>query len=188
MKVLRSLLFISFLINFIYSEDDDNDDDSKTEYKEENWDPTAFQKIPGITIRQMRDIETVLDRHDQPILLFHYRESSRASREAVHYLREAAEKLEHIVVTLLIDCDMFENAKDYSKCERNEYTDGFPRISLMYPPPVRFDVFSQTVIKHSEIPWPNMEYTEKNIYNFAIQDYPSRSIKLTQGNINTFLK
>jgi len=57
-------------------------------------------------IRSEQEINFAQEMNDLPMLLFFFRENSKKSVEAAHYLKEAASKLEHIVVVLLIDCDL----------------------------------------------------------------------------------
>jgi len=185
MKLLLNVYFISFLLRCVYLSNETNDDK-----KEEKLNPDILDRIIGIKIRSTKEIKTSMELIDQPLLLFHYSKSSKASIEAGHYLYEAADKLEHIVVTLLVDCDLIITKEpDYEKCQRNEYTDGFPRVSLLASPPYRFDILTKKVFLHTEIPWPaGKEYTETNFYNFAIKDYESKAIKIKSRNVEVFLK
>lgn len=190
MKFIKHFLFISILVNYVLSEStNENNDESSNE---EEYDKKIFEGIESITIRREIEFKSAMEIIDQPMLLFHYRKSSKKSREAVGYLRECAEKLNHIVTILMVDCDILipdPNATTpYSKCLRNEYSDGFPKISLLVPPEQRFDVYTRTVFMHTEIPWPNKDITESNLYNFAINDYPTKSIKLNANNLDNFIK
>ncbi len=175
MKFISQIVFFTYLFKSILSDEDPN----------ENF----FNKFTkAVRIRSVKEIDACKEIYDQPLLLFHYSESSKASLEAAQYLMEASEKLNNIVIVLLIDCDTFSSDNTYEKCKKYEYSDGFPRISLLAPPPIRFDVFSKEVHMHTEIPWPALDFTETNIYNFATKNYPDKIIPLKLSNIEDFVK
>lgn len=154
--------------------------DSESEQDFNN--PEVFRNIMGLRVRTLRDIQVAKELIDHPLLFFHYKESSRPSIEAGYYLKEVLPKFNHLIQVILIDCDLLEPS-EYEYCQG----DNFPKISLGNPPEIRFDVFTKTLNTHKDVAWTGGEITEKSIYDFAIRDYPSRVIKITRKNLNSFM-
>jgi hypothetical protein len=153
----------------------------------QKFDDDLFHSINGLTVRSENSIREILGKTDMTYFVYVYLKSSPNSRTGAEILAKVAEKLNFLAGILLVDCDDYEtdNPKICTKPEGAK--DGFPKMFLYVPPEFKHNPYTKQVNEHTTKPYDKNEVSESLIYNFIIQNIPSRSVALNTENHETFM-
>lgn len=145
-----------------------------------------FNSIKGIKIKEIEEIDRLLDESDMTYFAYYYKQSSKNSKKVGELLIKIANKLEYLATVILVDCDE-DNLREINMC-RNipEIEDGFPRMEVYSPPPYKYNPYTKEMLKHTKYIYNKQEVGENLIYNFITQHIPARVTKLEAANFENF--
>jgi protein disulfide-isomerase A6 len=146
-----------------------------------------FNSIKGIKIKEIGEIQKLLDETDMTYFAFYYKETSENSKKVGELLQKIAIKLDYLTVILLIDCDQ-ENFSDVEMCRIiPDVKDGYPRMEVYSPPEYKYNPYTKQMLKHSVHRYDKKEVGENLIYNFITTYIPARVTKLDPENFENFV-
>lgn len=195
MSLKKHLLKILLLASTLYiyksqQEDSDainEDEDQMIEEDEKPQNTDVFAKLHVYRVRSKEELNYLVELQDFTMLQFYYAPSSERSKKVAEDLIKIHKRLDGLAVIIAINCDEFTPA-DYNHCKKNDLTvDPFPRLRLFVSPEKRYDPKTNSLEKHSDIPFMGKSMNETTIFNFITNNIQSKSLKLTDESLFPFL-
>jgi hypothetical protein len=186
-KLILPILLLMFLsiikANTLDQQEPDSQKLNNTEVKEQD----VFDSIRGYRIRSETELRFLTEISDLTFLIFYYKPTSKQSQKIAKYLQKINDKIKDISAIIMVDCTVFTPETHFNCRDFHYVADSFPRIKLLIPPEKRYDPMTKEIEVHYEYPWIEKEMNEASIYNFIIDNIPSRSTKVTKENVYSFL-